>query len=1567
MTAEAYRTAFDRFDTDRSGTIDARELRRALDAMGVKHAGASGIIDRYDVHDARAPTLDLAEFTNLVKEVVAAQMESAALEQLTAARLSATFNQLDADKSGSLDVGELRKALDLLGVHVDLAGARDVMAKYEGGARQQARGLNIGEFTTLVRDVVAFQEQQTAATLTTVERCAVAFNRFDTDRSGFIEGRELSRALDAMGVPGDTDHVRAAIAKYGEALGNRAQGRINAEEFAKLTRDLVAAQQTERALAALAPESYKQAFDRFDTDKSGTIDAAELARALDSMGVKHAGASAILQRYDQHDAPSLDLTEYSDLVRDLISYQQRQLLPQAGAERVRQMFAHHDASKLAAIDMKELRPTLEKLGLKVDAEDVRTLIARYDVGGAPLRKSNAELLDGLAELMRKHPVLRLEVRSEAALADEPATSLPMDRVRAAFATYDVDNSGTIDLRELRPALDQMGVKNVDDKAVSDWMTRYDSSRGVRLELAEFVRLVQDVIAKQHADSTMDFFFSEKLKGAFQYVDVNRSGTIDVKELQRALDVMGVHVDLAQAKGVMARYDVDRNSSLDLAEFARLVADIIAWKQRESLEKEVSPEKIRAAFKLFDHNNDNFIDVRELKPALDRLQPAFEKTGASAKTKAAQLLAQYDASKDKKLDVAEFTRLVQDLMRSQLREIAMGHFFSDKVKAAFSQFDTNKSGRIEAKELQPALDLLGIHVDQAANQDIMARYRTKKEGMLNFDDFGKLVRDLVAWQQRQQAAASIPRAQIEGAFNQFDVDRSGRIDASELRRALERLGVKVDAAQAREVLAKYDKPRGGGSGGLDLAAFTRLVRDLVTWQQQQAVNAPQLTERINRAFQQYDRNRNGKISGAELRPALEGLGVPADRAGVKEALARFGTPGKELDLAEFGRLVKEALAAKGVEEAIAAATPERLRQIFSRFDKDGSGTIVAQEMQPALAAMGMQVNLAEAKSVMAKYDQKGLDLAEFTTLVHDLVAAQQAEAALAALTADRLRATFTQLDADKSGSLDVGELRKALDLLGLRDINLAGAREVMAKYGGGGAARKSGLDVADFTRLVQDLLAWRQTQAVMATVTQERLQAAFNQFDTDRSGTIEVRELRPALDLLGLHVSMDEARAKIAQYNAKRDPKLDLAGFAALVHDVVCDQATAAANGRGESEVGRRRLAAFFGSGKDQASLCDALARARVKSTIDALAQRGVPESRLDFAAELPGRAKYSIVTLTPRVLDDVYDPQSGLLPASVPFTVRRGATEVEVLLRRAAARVDVVLRSAHPDRNHWSNQLQLPESLTVAARHLHQHVVIGRKATTVPRVALADPDLFASEEYVFTLERSRYTDKCEITTRLAPGLNEIELPLEWQARLVSLSFVSVANYVVDAAEVHRRIKDFMQSNDVVFDGAGDTELAHLPQAWDIKHSDANRRKRNMDTLAGIASILKEYPGIRCTVHGETGARARGAAAARRLPGPPPDARRPAVHGLAGGGARALVQPRARGARRREGAVGRHLPRPRRPPGGRLHPAPRRRRRRHAGAERQGAAAPRRHPVRAAAQGERRAHPPRRRTTSPPSR
>ena len=78
-----------------------------------------------------------------------------------------------------------------------------------------------------------------------------------------------------MGVPGDAATVRQAIAAYGE--GHRA---LNVAEFTTLARGVIAAQKTEAALAGLTAASYRAAFDRFDADTSGTIEAKELQPAL---------------------------------------------------------------------------------------------------------------------------------------------------------------------------------------------------------------------------------------------------------------------------------------------------------------------------------------------------------------------------------------------------------------------------------------------------------------------------------------------------------------------------------------------------------------------------------------------------------------------------------------------------------------------------------------------------------------------------------------------------------------------------------------------------------------------------------------------------------------------------------------------------------------------------------------------------------------------------------------------------------------------------------------------------------------------------------------------------------------------------------------------------------------------------------------------------------------------------------------------------------------------------------------------------------------------------------------
>ena len=71
--------------------------------------------------------------------------------------------------------------------------------------------------------------------------------------------------------------------------------------------------------------------------------------------------------------------------------------------------------------------------------------------------------------------------------------------------------------------------------------------------------------------------------------------------------------------------------------------------------------------------------------------------------------------------------------------------------------------------------------------------------------------------------------------------------------------------------------------------------------------------------------------------------------------------------------------------------------------------------------------------------------------------------------------------------------------------------------------------------------------------------------------------------------------------------------------------------------------------------------------------------------------------------------------------------------------------------------------------------------------------------------------------------------------------------------VRQRIRSFMQTHDVHFNGAGEDGLRSVAQTWSIDHSDESVRRSNAETIRGIASILKEHPSIACEVHGETGA------------------------------------------------------------------------------------------------------------------
>ena len=106
------------------------------------------------------------------------------------------------------------------------------------------------------------------------------------------------------------------------------------------------------------------------------------------------------------------------------------------------------------------------------------------------------------------------------------------------------------------------------------------------------------------------------------------------------------------------------------------------------------------------------------------------------------------------------------------------------------------------------------------------------------------------------------------------------------------------------------------------------------------------------------------------------------------------------------------------------------------------------------------------------------------------------------------AAFEAFDTDGSGGIDKNELVAALKQLGM-DTNANGAQAIVSKYAGPGV-REIALD--QFERLVRDLETFqgrspiRRTSHAKAQI-DPKIRAAFEQFDTDRSGDIDVRECK----------------------------------------------------------------------------------------------------------------------------------------------------------------------------------------------------------------------------------------------------------------------------------------------------------------------------------------------------------------------------------------------------------------------------------------------------------------------------
>mmetsp|Transcript_56157 Transcript_56157/g.100006 ORF Transcript_56157/g.100006 Transcript_56157/m.100006 type:complete len:923 (-) Transcript_56157:138-2906(-) len=162
-----------------------------------------------------------------------------------------------------------------------------------------------------------------------------------------------------------------------------------------------------------------------------------------------------------------------------------------------------------------------------------------------------------------------------------------DAVNTLFSTYDRDNSGDLCIKEVCCVLDDMGIHPhslPEQEAMAMLIEESDADGSGELNVSELLFLVQritervqEMTAEEHNKRGQELRFSlketNKLRQAFEALDVQGDGSLGVTEVERAIAMAGSNVPHHKAVKIIEEIDDDDSGQLDFCEFLTLMRKI----------------------------------------------------------------------------------------------------------------------------------------------------------------------------------------------------------------------------------------------------------------------------------------------------------------------------------------------------------------------------------------------------------------------------------------------------------------------------------------------------------------------------------------------------------------------------------------------------------------------------------------------------------------------------------------------------------------------------------------------------------------------------------------------------------------------------------------------------------------------------------------------------------------------------------------------------------------------------------------------------------------------------------
>jgi calcium-binding protein CML len=230
------------------------------------------------------------------------------------------------------------------------------------------------------------------------------------------------------------------------------------------------AEQIKRALQLNATR-VMDLFRSWDENGDGQVSCAEFHHAMAVLGLEVPAESIdeLFAGWDADGGGTLEFYELSKILRGPVADLPTKTALPAISAKVQKTFSRFDVNHNGYLEIQELRKALEHHGLDLSTAEAGRILSVYD------DKPNGKLdLSEFAQVIH----------------DLSATA---SKVKLTFSRFDANDSGYLEIQELRKALEHHGL-DLSTAEAGRIMSVYDGNPNGKLDLSEFTQVIHDLSA-----------------------------------------------------------------------------------------------------------------------------------------------------------------------------------------------------------------------------------------------------------------------------------------------------------------------------------------------------------------------------------------------------------------------------------------------------------------------------------------------------------------------------------------------------------------------------------------------------------------------------------------------------------------------------------------------------------------------------------------------------------------------------------------------------------------------------------------------------------------------------------------------------------------------------------------------------------------------------------------------------------------------------------------------------------------------------------------------------------------